>query len=163
MFIIHREDNMRQFNTGGRTMTNAMTSNRMRELVPGDWNGQFDSLIDQFFSPMSGRGIQAYFVPASVWEDGNSYHVELDVPGVSRESVDLTYEKGTLRITTERSVPQEQRNGLVDERRYGKVTRAVTLPESIDPESIAAELTNGVLHVTVNKKPEAQPKRIEIK
>ena len=39
----------------------------------------------------------------------------------------------------------------------------MTLPESIDPESIAAELTNGVLHVTVSKKPEAQPKRIEIK
>jgi HSP20 family protein len=39
----------------------------------------------------------------------------------------------------------------------------VTLPESIDPDSIAAELTNGVLHVTVSKKPEAQPKRIEIK
>jgi HSP20 family protein len=50
----------------------------------------------------------------------------------------------------------------VDERRYGKVTRTVTLPESIDPESIAGKLTDGVLHVTVAKRPEAQPKRIEI-
>ena len=143
-------------------MAQSMTSNRLRELAPGAWSGQFDNLVDQFFGP-GARGIQAYFVPASVWEDGNSYHVELDVPGVARESVELTYEKGTLRITTERTAPEEQRNGLVDERRYGKVTRTVTLPESIDPESISAELNNGVLHVTVNKKPEAQPKRIEIK
>ena len=86
----------------------------------------------------------------------------MDLPGVRRENVDLTFEKGTLRITTERSAPQELRSALVDERRYGKVTRTVTLPESIDPESIAGKLTDGVLHVTVAKKPEAQPKRIEI-
>ena len=143
-------------------MTNALSRNRLRELLPGDW-GDFETLVDQFFGPGASRGVQAFYVPASVWEDEGSYHVELDVPGVVREHVELTYEKGTLRITTERPAPEETRSGLVDERRYGKVTRTVTLPESIDPESITAELTNGVLHVTVSKKPEAQPKRIEIK
>lgn len=143
-------------------MANALSRNRLRELIPSTWGGDFDALMEQFFGT-AGRGVQAFYVPASVWEDQGSYHVELDVPGVTRENVELTYEKGTLRITTERPAPEEQRTGLVDERRYGKVTRTVTLPESIDPESIAAELTNGVLHVTVSKKPEAQPKRIEIK
>ena len=143
-------------------MTNALSRNRLRELLPGNW-GDFESVVEQFFGPGASRGVQAFYVPASVWEDEASYHVELDVPGVVRDHVELTYEKGTLRITTERPAPEETRTGLVDERRYGKVTRTVTLPESIDPESIAAELTNGVLHVTVAKKPEAQPKRIEIK
>ncbi len=143
-------------------MAQAMSRNRLRELIPGNWSGDFDSLVDQFLGGV-GRGVQAFYVPASVWEDQGSYHVELDVPGVTRDHVELTYEKGTLRITTERPAPEEPRTGLVDERRYGKVTRTVTLPESIDPESITAELTNGVLHVTVAKKPEAQPKRIEIK
>ena len=77
--------------------------------------------------------------------------------------MDLTFENGTLRITTEREAPAEQRFALVDERRYGKVTRTVTLPESIDPDSISGKLTEGVLHVTVAKKPEAQPKRIEVR
>jgi HSP20 family protein len=143
-------------------MTNALSRNRLRELLPGNWS-DFESVVEQFFGPGASRGVQAFYVPASVWEDEGSYHVELDVPGVVREHVELTYEKGTLRITTERPAPEETRTGLVDERRYGKVTRTVTLPESIDPESITAELTNGVLHVTVSKKPEAQPKRIEIK
>jgi HSP20 family protein len=141
-------------------MAHAVSRNRLRELIPGAWGGDFDALVD-FFG--NGRGVQAFYVPASVWEEQGSYHVELDVPGVTRDHVELTYEKGTLRITTERLAPQETRNGLVDERRYGKVTRTVTLPETIDPESIVAELNNGVLHVTVAKKPEAQPKRIEIK
>jgi HSP20 family protein len=139
-----------------------MTRNRLRELIPGNWGGDLDTLVEQFFGT-GGRGVQAFYVPASVWEEEGAYHVELDVPGVSRENVELTYEKGTLRITTERMAPEDTRKGLVDERRYGKVTRTVTLPESIDPESIVAELTNGVLHVTVSKKPEAQPKRIEVK
>jgi HSP20 family protein len=143
-------------------MTNALSTNRLRELLPSGWT-DFDSVMEQFFGPQAARGIQAYYVPASVWEEQGSYHVEMDVPGVTRDNVELTYEKGTLRITTERHAPEDRRAGLVDERRYGKVTRTVTLPESIDPESITAELNNGVLHVTVAKKPEAQPKRIEIK
>ena len=143
-------------------MNNAVASNRIRELAPADWSEQLDHVVNQFFGPAGGRGIQAYYVPACVWEDSHSFHVEMDVPGVKRENVDLTFEKGTLRITTERPAPQECSSALVDERRYGRVTRTVTLPESIDPESINGKLTDGVLHVTVTKKPEAQPKRIKI-
>ncbi len=142
-------------------MNRTLTRNRLRDMFPGNW-GDVDALVNQFFGPQ-GPGVQAFYVPASVWEDEGSYHVELDVPGVTRDHVELTFEKGTLRITTERPAPEETRAGLVDERRYGRVTRTVTLPESIDAETINAELTNGVLHVTVSKKPEAQPKRIEIK
>lgn len=143
-------------------MTNSLSRNRLRDILPSNWN-DLDAVVEQLFGPAAARGVQAFFVPASVWEDGNAYHVELDVPGVDREHVELTFEKGTLKITTERTAPEVERRGLVDERRYGKVTRTVTLPESVDTESISAELTNGVLHVTVNKKPEAQPKKIEIK
>ena len=139
-----------------------MAQTMMRNRLPDQW-GDLNTLVNQFLAPGAGPGVQAFYVPASMWEDGGSYHVELDVPGVVRENVDLTYEKGTLRITTARQAPEETRAGLVDERRYGKVTRTVALPESINPESIRAELNNGVLHVTVAKKPEAQPKRIEIR
>jgi HSP20 family protein len=143
-------------------MNNATASNRLREFAPGNWSDQLEHVVNQFFGPAGGRGIQAYYVPACVWEDSDSYHVEMDLPGVKREDVDLTFEKGTLRIASERSAPQEASSALVDERRYGKVTRTVTLPESIDPDSIAGKLTDGVLHVTIAKKPEAQPKRIQI-
>jgi HSP20 family protein len=45
----------------------------------------------------------------------------------------------------------------------GQVTRTVSLPDTVDPESIAAEFERGVLHITIAKLPQAQPRRIEIK
>jgi hypothetical protein len=48
-------------------------------------------------------------------------------------------------------------------RGFGKVTRSVSLPDTVDPSTITAELTNGVLHVTITKRPESQPKKIEVK
>ncbi|BBO33373.1 Hsp20/alpha crystallin family protein [Lacipirellula parvula] len=139
-------------------MNSALVRNRLPNHV-----GEFGSMMEQFLSAHAGSGIQAYYVPASISEDSNAYQIELDVPGVMRDDVELTFEKGMLRITTERRAPDESRKGLVDERRYGRVTRTVTLPETIDPDSITAELNNGVLHVSVSKKPEAQPKRIEVR
>ena len=55
------------------------------------------------------------------------------------------------------------RKGWREERFYGKVTRSFTLPDTIDLESIAAEMNDGVLRVTVAKSPAAQPRKVEIK
>jgi hypothetical protein len=49
------------------------------------------------------------------------------------------------------------------ERTYGKVERQISLPETADPESIEAELRDGVLHLNFKKKPEAQPRKISVK
>ena len=138
-------------------MTNATSKNRLREFLPGNWV-EFDSLLGQVLGPHVSRAC----VPASVWEDEAAYHVELDLPGVVREDVEITFEKSVLQIVAERKRPEEERAGLHEERGYGKAARRVTLPETIDPETIAAELKDGVLHVSVSKKPETRPKRIEV-
>lgn len=143
-------------------MVNSLTKNRLREFLPTHWS-DVDSLLDQFFGPDAVRGIRALRSSGCVWEDDATYHVELDVPGVSRDSVELTYDRGELRIGVERKEPAEKRSGLIDERHYGRLVRTVRLPESVDPETIEAELADGVLHVRVAKLPEAQPKRIEVK
>ena len=143
-------------------MSNAIAKNRLREFVPSTW-GEFNTMIDQFFGPTGLRGVQPFYVPGSMWEDADSIHVELDVPGVVKENVELTFEKSTLKIVTQRTAPSEERKGLVDQRRYGQTTHTVTLPETVDPDSINAELADGVLHVTISKRPETLPRRIEIK
>ena len=142
-------------------MTASLTKNRLHEFLPTHWT-DVDSLVNQFFGPQVVAGLNAVPGAGSVWEEEEAYHIELDVPGVAREDVELTYDQGELRISTERKTP-ERANSLADERRYGKVVRTISLPETVDPDTIDANLEQGVLHVTVAKKPEAQPKRIEVK
>jgi HSP20 family protein len=101
--------------------------------------------------------------PASIWEADNLFHIEVDAPGVTKSDVELTFDKGTLQITLERKGPEGERTNWHNERGYGKVSRTVSLPDTVDPESIEAALSNGVLHVTVSKLPQAQPKKIDVK
>ena len=144
-------------------MASSINKNRLQEFLPTNWV-EFDTLLNQVFgSSASVRHGKELSAPASVWEDDRSYHVELDVPGVSRDGIELTFEKGILQIAVERKKVEEERKGLHDERFYGKTTRKLGLPETVDPESIEAELAEGVLHVSVTKVPEVQPKRIDIR
>ena len=143
-------------------MTTSLQKNRLRHVFPSAF-GDVDSLIDQFLGPDTVRSSGSWRAPATIWEAEDKFHVELDVPGVKEENVELTYDKGTLTISLEREAPAEQQNSWHNERLFGKLRRSLSLPESADPESISAELNAGVLHVTIDKRPEAQPKRISVK
>lgn len=142
-------------------MSNCTRKNRLQDYVPNSWS-DFDSLLNQVLAPTVARTVRGVRAPLSVWEADDAYHVELDVPGVSKDGIELTFEKGTLQIVAERKQPEDERKGLHEERTYGKVTRSLTLSESVDAESITAELNDGVLHVTVAKVPEVQPRKIDI-
>jgi len=133
--------------------------NRVGRLFPGGLR-EFDSLMNQV---LGGERATAWHAPASIWEAESTFHIELDAPGVAKEDVDLTFDKGTLQVTLERKLPEGDRTNWHNERGFGKVTRTVALPDTVDPSTIAAELTSGVLHVTIGKRPESQPKKIEVK
>jgi HSP20 family protein len=136
-----------------------LQKNRLGQLLPGTLP-EFDNLFNHFFRA---EEVGMWRAPASIWEVADMYHVELDTPGVQKEDVELTFDKGTLHVALERKAPEGERTHWHNERGYGKVTRSVSLPDTVDPNSITAELTNGVLHVTIAKRPESQPKKIEVK
>jgi HSP20 family protein len=125
-----------------------------------------DRWFDQFFSPsgtVNGGQEQPWHAPAALWEDNDNFHLEVDLPGVNSEDVDVTFEKGALLVTAERTPPQEERKYWHHDRNYGKLQFNLRLPESVDGENIDAQLRNGVLHLTFAKRPEAQPKKISVK
>jgi HSP20 family protein len=136
-----------------------LRKNRVGQLIPGTLP-EFDNLFNHFFRA---EQVGLWQAPASIWEAEETLHVELDAPGVSKDDVALTFDKGTVQVTLERKAPEGERKYWHNERGYGKVTRSVSLPDTVDPNSIAAELTNGVLHVTITKRPESQPRKIEVK
>ena len=144
---------------GGQNHDYTLQKNRVGQLFPGGLP-EFDNLVNHFFRSEGGP---MWHAPASIWEAENTFHIELDAPGVAKEDVELTFDKGTLQVTLERKVPEGERTNWHNERGFGKVSRSVSLPDTVDPSTITAELTNGVLHVTITKRPESQPKKIEVK
>jgi len=140
-------------------MSIATQKNRLGNLFTGGLP-EFDNLFNHFFRA---EEVAMWRAPASIWEAENTFHIEVDAPGVLKEDVELTFDKDTLQITLERKAPEGERTNWHNERGYGKVSRTVSLPETADPETIEAALTNGVLHVTVAKLPQAQPKKIDVR
>ena len=140
-------------------MNTSLQKNRLGNFLPAGLP-EFDHLFNQFFRS---EEVAMWRAPASIWEADNMFHIEVDAPGVTKDDVELTFDKGTLQITLERKAPEGERTNWHNERGYGKVSRTVSLPDTVDPDTIEAGLSNGVLHVTINKLPQAQPKKIDVK
>lgn len=140
-------------------MGSTLQKNRLGQVL-GAGMPEFDNLFNHFFRA---EEVPMWRAPASIWEADNTFHIEVDAPGVAKEDVELTFDKGALQIGLERKAPAGERTSWHNERGYGKISRSVSLPETVDPNTITAELTNGVLHVTITKLPEAQPKKIDVK
>lgn len=101
---------------------------------------------------------------ADVVEDGEGYHFYFDMPGIKADSVNVQVEDGNLVIETERKRPQWSKDAEihVSERSYGTMRRAFAMPEDASADGIKATYRDGVLEVTVAKKPEAKPTRIKV-
>lgn len=145
-------------------MTKSTHSNRLNQLLPASL-AEVDSVLNHLFTgPVTSAVTRAaWTAPASLWEAGDRLHVALDVPGVNQDAIEVTVENGQLTVTVERNAGEEPPTYLYNERRFGKVTRSLDLPDTVDPESIEAELKNGVLYVSVAKRPETQPRKIEVR
>jgi HSP20 family protein len=108
------------------------------------------------------------FVPVVNTREGEyAYHIELDLPGIKKEDIEITTEDNVLTISGERKLKDEakEEDYYRVESVYGKFSRSFTLPEKIDVENIHAESADGVLEVIIPKLKEedTKPKKIEIK
>jgi len=97
-----------------------------------------------------------------------AYHVEVDLPGIKKEDVDIKIEDNTLLISGERKLKNEVKEDdyYKVESSFGTFSRSFSLPNEIDVENIRAESQNGVLEVIIPKLKTAKVdkvKKIEIK
>jgi HSP20 family protein len=107
----------------------------------------------------------SYMVPSvDVIEDKDAYHFYFEMPGLTNESIDACVKDGHLRVAAERTRPEwpQQTKVRVAERGYGKIDRAFELPNDASHQKIEAVYKNGVLEVTVDKKPESKSAKIQI-
>ncbi len=139
-----------------------MVSSFMRRGPTCSRLGSLDHLLNDFFRPPSAE-TSAWHAPTSIWEAEDHFSVEVELPGVHNDDIDVTVEKGVLRVTAERKPPEDERTYLHLERRHGKLERTISLPDTVDAGAVEAELKDGILHVRLAKKPETQPKKISVK
>ena len=118
----------------------------------------FDRLFHGFDQAIAGDGWKA---PLAVWEDPKHFYVELELAGVPQELVDVTVQERQLLITYARKIP-EDRQFIYNERQYGCFERQLALPDTVDVDSIKAELRDGILQITLAKAAEAQPRKIAV-
>jgi len=123
--------------------------------------GLFDRLFDDAVFGSNFR-TDVPGVPVSLWQDEDHIYVEADLPGMADEDVEVTVHKGVLYIHGERK-PEEDRQYLFNGRTWGRFERAITLPDEVDAEAVQAELTRGVLRVSMPKRPETKPRKILLK
>jgi HSP20 family protein len=105
------------------------------------------------------------FVPAvDVYEDAHKLVLKLEVPGIRREDLNLNVEGRILTVKGERKFQNEEKeeNFHRIERSYGSFVRSFTLPATVNTEEISAQSADGVLTISLAKKPEAKPKQITV-
>ena len=130
---------------------------------------RLNSIFTDFSRPEGGESNElatGNFVPAvDVYEDAQHLTLKFEVPGIRPEDLDIRGEGRTLTGRGERkwNAEQKEENFHRVERRFGSFVRSFTLPATVDTENIQAQSDNGVLELTLNKKPEAKPKQIQVK
>jgi len=131
----------------------------------GSMQREMENFFGHFLndSAENGGAVRGWRAAVSMWDDADKVLLEVELPGVKKESIDLTVHNGLMRISGERRAPESERKYRVNERLYGPFDRVIALPEDVDADTIDAQLTDGVLHIVLSKKPEAQPKKIAVK
>ena len=128
---------------------------------------EFDDLFGLSPLPSSIRSVSAGSNPAlNVGRTATSVEVYAFAPGLDASKIEVTLDRGVLRISGERpaSIPagNPKVNVYARERSSGSFTRAVALPDDVDPAKVQATYQNGVLRITVGRRAAAQPTRINV-
>ena len=137
---------------------------------PDNFLAQFDRLrreLDDVFVPSSIRSVAHGSVPPlNVGRTAKSVEVQVFAPGLDASKIDVTLDRGVLRISGERVADTPEKDSKTTvyarERSAGRFTRTVALPDDLDASQVSATYRDGVLQVSIARKEAAQPKRIAV-
>lgn len=126
---------------------------------------EIDRLFDDF-----GRGFDRFTPTAAypkvdVGETDGEIEITAELPGLEEKDINVQVSDGTLTVSGEKRTEQERKDKtyMVTERSYGAFSRSIALPGGIDPATIKATVSKGVLRVVVPKPASAKAAKIEIK
>jgi HSP20 family protein len=128
----------------------------------------FDDLFRGFFVrpvDFNGAPVQPPSIKMDVKDQGETYLIHAELPGVSKEDIHVTVDGNQVSISAEVKQEKETKDGervLRSERYFGKVSRSFQLEQDIDDSKAAAKFNEGVLELTLPKRATSQTKRLNI-
>ena len=151
----------------------------MRSLIPSRDGGalmrpdfglfglhrEIDRLFSEFAQGVGPNGAQNIVPNIEISETDKAIEVTAEMPGLERKDVEISVDDDTLTIRGEKKVEENRkdRNVQLSERSYGVFVRVLQLPPGIDPSSVQATMSNGILKLTIPKPAQSEPKKIEVK
>jgi HSP20 family protein len=126
---------------------------------------EIDRLFSEFAQGVGPNGAQNIVPNIEISETDKAIEVTAEMPGLERKDVEISVDDDTLTIRGEKKVEETQkdRNVQLSERSYGVFVRVLQLPPGIDPSSVQATMSNGILKLTIPKPAKSEPKKIEVK
>jgi HSP20 family protein len=101
-------------------------------------------------------------MPMDAWREGDRFVIEFDLPGISKDTIDLDVERNVLTVRAERVARNGDLEMLASERPRGTFSRQLVLGDNLDLDRIEASYDGGVLRLVVPVAEKAKPRRIEI-
>ena len=131
---------------------------------PWAFVGRLQRQLDRALGEVADGATVSWIPRVDIHEEDDRFVVTADLPGVEGKDIEITAEKGVLTLKGERrSEKKSSKDGFESiERASGTFLRRFTLPESVNAEAIKAAHVNGVLEITIPKRPTEQPRRIDI-
>jgi HSP20 family protein len=126
----------------------------------------FYKIIDNYPTIEENRAISRFVPKVNTREGEFAYHIDVDLPGMKKEDINIDIHENSLTISGERDFKEEvkEEDYYKIETSFGKFERVFTLPENIDIENISANSADGVLEIVIPKQEKAvTKKRIKIK
>lgn len=142
----------------------ALPARVLRNVDPlNSLHREMDSMLGRFFGERESEGNWMAPYAVDIREDADHIYVDAELPGFSKDQVEITMENQTLTISAERKSETKQKEGetvLLRERQYNRFLRSFTLPPTVNESKVDAKLSNGVLTITLDKREETKPRKI---
>jgi HSP20 family protein len=122
---------------------------------------ELDRLTQQVFGT-NGTLARPSVMPMDAWREGDSFHVEFDLPGVNPDSIDLDVERNVVTVKAERPPRASDAELIAAERPRGVFSRQLILGDNLDTEHISASYDTGVLTLQIPVAEQAKPRKISI-
>ena len=120
--------------------------------------------LDRLAQQMLGSGTtnRPAVMPMDAWREGERFVIEFDLPGISRESLDIDVERNVLTVRAERVARNGDWERLASERPTGVFSRQLVLGDNLDLDHIEASYDAGVLRLIVPVAERAKPRKVSV-